>query len=131
MPRVISTSFVIAVHDLDKSTAFYRDVLGFDVEPDFDEGWRAYNLGSCRIMAGRCPESIHPSKLGDHSYFAYVEIEDIDKYYDTVRAADAKTCQAISDTPWGMREFGVVTVDGHRIMFGSAITNGTELGGRS
>ena len=41
MPKVVSTSFVIAVHDLDKSTGFYRDVIAFDVEPDFDEGWRA------------------------------------------------------------------------------------------
>ena len=30
---------------------------------------------------------------------------------------------AISDTPWQMREFCVVSVDGHRIMFGSANTD--------
>ena len=134
MPRVISTSFVIAVHDLDKATAFYRDVLGFEVEEAFDEGWRAYTFGSCRIMAGRCPEAIHPSKLGDHSYFAYVEIEEIDRYYSAVCTAGAKMRQAISqigDTPWGMREFGVVTVDGHRIMFGSAMTDGDALLGES
>ena len=124
MPRVISSSFVIAVHDLDKSTRFYRDVLGFDVEPDGDEGWRVFASDGCRIMAGRCPESMPASKLGDHSYFAYLEVADIDTYYETVRAAGAQMCQVISDTPWGMREFGVVTVDGHRIMFGATIKEG-------
>jgi len=48
MPRVISTSFVIAVHDLDKTTVFYRDVLGFEVEEAFDEGWRADQQVSTR-----------------------------------------------------------------------------------
>lgn len=123
MPRVVSTSFVIAVHDLEKTTAFYRDVLGFEVEPVFDPGWRAYSSGRCRIMAGRCPEAMEASKLGDHSYFAYVEIDDIDSYYESVRAAGARMSHPPSDTPWGMREFGVVTVDGHRIMFGSTIQN--------
>jgi hypothetical protein len=37
----------------------------------------------------------------------------------------------IGDTPWGMREFCVVTVDGHRIMFGSAMTDGDALLGES
>jgi predicted enzyme related to lactoylglutathione lyase len=121
MLRIRTASFVIAVHDLDTSTAFYRDVLGFEVEPVFDEGWRAYSSGAYRIMAGRCPESMHPSKLGDHSYFAYFEIEGIDKYYDKVRAAGAKVSKPIDDVPWGMREFGVVTTDGHRIMFGEPL----------
>ena len=55
------------------------------------------------------------------------EVESIDAYYETVRTAGATFCGPISDTPWGMREFGVVTVDGHRIMFGEAIPTGAEF----
>jgi hypothetical protein len=29
--------------------------------------------------------------------------------------------QPLSNKPWGMREFGIRTVDGHRIMFGSPV----------
>jgi len=36
-------------------------------------------------------------------------------------AAGAEFIQTLSDKPWGMREFGVRTVDGHRIMFGQEL----------
>ena len=68
-------------------------------------------------MAGQCPDQIHPSQLGDHSYFAYLEIADIDAFYKSVVAAGAKLCKTVRDEPWGMREFGLVTNDGHRIMY--------------
>jgi len=29
--------------------------------------------------------------------------------------------QGLADKPWGMREFGVRTPDGHRIMFGQEL----------
>ena len=74
-------------------------------------------------MAGECPDAIHPSQLGDHSYFAYLQIDTIDALYASVRQAGAKICKTIRDEPWGMREFGLVTVDGHRMMFGSPISD--------
>jgi predicted enzyme related to lactoylglutathione lyase len=122
---ITRTSFVIAVPDLEASAAFYRDVLGFTVESNSEPGWRVYTSGSCTIMAGHCPNAIHPSKLGDHSYFAYLEIDNIDTYYESVRAAGAQNCSSIRDEPWGMREFCLVTADGHRIMFGSPVGDGT------
>ena len=68
-------------------------------------------------MAGQCPDAIPPSKLGDHSYFAYLQIDEIDRFYESVVASGTKICKTIRDEPWGMREFGLVTADGHRIMF--------------
>ena len=116
-----NTRFVIAVPDLKVSSAYYGDVLGFVIEPIPDPGWLFYRLGSCTIMAGQCPDAIHPSELGDHSYFAYLEIADIDPYYLSVQAKGAKISKTLRDEPWGMREFGVHTADGHRIMFASLI----------
>jgi predicted enzyme related to lactoylglutathione lyase len=117
MPRISRTSFVIAVPDLKSSAAFYRDVLGFTIHEIPDPGWLFYKCGDCTIMAGECPDQVHPSQLGDHSYYAYLEIEDIDEFYKSVIAAGAKICKTIRDEPWGMREFGLVTGDGHRIMY--------------
>ena len=119
MPQVTRTSFVIAVPDLEASAAFYRDVLGFAVRTPDDPGWRVYTCGACTIMAGECPDAIPPAELGDHSYFAYLEVADVNAYYESVRAAGARVCKPIRDEPWGMREFGLVTADGHRIMVGA------------
>ena len=121
MAAITKTRFVIAVPDLKASSAFYQDVLGFEIHAISDPGWLFYTLGNCAIMAGECPDAIPPAELGDHSYFAYMEVDHIDPFYSLVVAAGAKICKTISNEPWGMREFGVVTVDGHRIMFASPV----------
>jgi len=119
MPSISKSSFVIAVPDLKASAAFYRDILGFTVHTIPDPGWLFYTSGNCTIMAGECRDAIPPRKLGDHAYFAYLQVEDIDSFYESVRLAGVEIGKSLRDEPWGMREFGLVTSDGHRIMFGS------------
>lgn len=112
--------YVIAVPDLETSAGFYRDVLGFEVHEIDDPGWRFFVRGSCVIMAGECPDAIPPDQLGDHSWFAYIEVDGIDELHDAV-ASKARIVSALVDEPWGMREFGIRTADGHRIKFGSPV----------
>ena len=116
-----SPRYVIAVHDLERSARYYRDVLGFEVREVGDPGWRFFVRDECFIMAGECPDALAPEQLGDHSYFAYVIVESIDELYTTVTANGATTIKPLRDEPWGMREFGIRTVDGHRMMFGRRI----------
>ncbi len=120
-PNITGTSFVIAVPDLQASAAFYRDVLGFAVQTIPDPGWLFFASENCTIMAGECPEAIPAAELGDHAYFAYLHVTGIDEYHASVCAAGARLCKTLRDEPWGFREFGVFTVDGHRIMFGQAV----------
>lgn len=127
MPTTASHSFVIAVPNLQKSAVFYRDVLGFRIDAIRDPGWLFYRSGACTIMAGECPDAIPPSQLGDHSYFAYLQIEDVDSLHESVRAAGTQICKPLRDEPWQMRVFGLVTPDGHRIMFGTPISNATDV----
>jgi catechol 2,3-dioxygenase-like lactoylglutathione lyase family enzyme len=112
--------YVLAVPDLARSSAFYRDVLGFEIR-DLADGWRLYVKDSCRIMAGRCPDAIPPRDLGDHSYFGYLIVDGVDDYYRRVVAAGAEIVKSLRDEPWGMREFGLRTSDGHRVMIGSPL----------
>lgn len=121
MATISKTTFVIAVPNLETSAAFYRDVLGFSIRAIADPGWLFYTLGACTIMAGECPGAIPPAELGDHSYFAYLQVDDVQSYYESARASKAVICKPMRDEPWGMREFGVVTADGHRIMFATPL----------
>ena len=120
-PNVTGTRFVIAVRDLQKSAAFYRDVLGFAVQTIPDPGWLFFTCGDCTIMAGECPEEVPAAEIGDHSYFAYLHVTEIDAYHAAVGAVGARLCKTLRDEPWGRREFGVFTVDGHRILFGEPL----------
>ena len=112
------TIFVLAVPDLTRSSAFYRDVLGFEIREIGDPGWRMFVRDGCRIMAGECPDALPALELGDHSYFGYLVVDDADAYYRRVRSTGAEIIKALTSEPWGMREFGLRTVDGHRIMIG-------------
>jgi len=113
--------FVIAVPDLKRSADFYRYVLGFDIKDMGDPGWRMYVWDECRIMAGECPGAIPAAQLGDHSYFAYLVVDDVDRMHRTAASAGAEIVKGLATEPWGMREFGLRTVDGHRILFGQEV----------
>lgn len=112
------TIYVLAVLDLEKSAAFYRDVLGFAIHEIGDPGWRMFVKDTCRIMAGHCPDAVPPDELGDHSYFGYFVVDDVDDYYATIISKGVELIKPLRSEPWGMREFGVRTIDGHRIMVG-------------
>ncbi|MBI3802588.1 MAG: VOC family protein [Nitrospirae bacterium] len=115
----IKARFVIAVPDLQSSAEFYGDVLGFNVREIGDEGWRLFERDDCVIMAGECPDAIPPAELGDHAYFAYIVVSGIEAFYRSVQAKNADIIKRLCDEPWGMQEFGIRTIDGHRMMFGA------------
>jgi len=115
---------VIAVPDLERSARYYRDVLGFEIREAGDPGWRFFLRDGCFIMAGECPDALPPGRLGDHSYFAYLEVDDADRLHDELVARGAQLIKPLRTEPWGMREFGIRTEDGHRIMFGCPVPSG-------
>jgi uncharacterized glyoxalase superfamily protein PhnB len=112
--------YVIAVPDLNRSAQYYAGVLGFTVVSLADAGWCIFSRDACVIMAGECRDAIPPDKLGDHSYFAYLDVADARRMHDEVLANGAEIVKPLRDEPWGMREFGIRTLDGHRIMVGEA-----------
>lgn len=112
------TLYVLAVPDLEASGAFYRDVLGFTVHDMGDPGWRMFVRDTCRIMAGHCPDAIPAQELGDHSYFGYFVVDDVEADYKRAVEQGAEIIKPLRDEPWEMREFGLRTVDGHRILIG-------------
>lgn len=113
--------YVIAVKNLKQSAEYYANVLGFEVKQIGDDGWRMFVKDQACIMAGECPDVTSPSELGDHSYFAYFIVSSIDNYYETIIAAGGSIIKEIRNEPWGMREFAIQTIDGHRIMLGCNI----------
>ena len=120
MSEITKVRFVLAVLDLKRSTDYYRSVLGMTV--DFEaHGWSFLSRGSFRVMLGECTDAIPPEKLGDHSYYGYVTVNDVDALYGEYQQSGAQFTQSLADKPWGMREFGIRTADGHRLMFGQEL----------
>ncbi|HSC87595.1 MAG TPA: VOC family protein [Polyangiaceae bacterium] len=114
------TQHVLAVNDLDAAEAYFIDKLGFTLKARIG-GWSFLNLDEFHLMVGHCEGEMLARDTRNHSYFAYVNCRDIDALYAQYLASGAEFTQPIADKPWGLREFGVVTPEGHRIMFGQPI----------
>ena len=120
---ILQNHYVLAVHDVRKSAAFYVGALGFEIvmEP---EGWIFLRKDNCMIMLGECPDDMHPSQLGCHSYFAYLRVDDVDAYHARILASGLTArIGTVVDEPWGMREFSLTTPDGHRIRIGQFLSD--------
>lgn len=72
-------------------------------------------------MLGECPDENPASELGNHSYFVYWNVNGLDEFYQEIVTRGALVTSQPSDKPWGLREFGPRTPDGHRITCGEPI----------
>lgn len=124
MPANISQfAFVLAVRDLEKSAAYYRDVLGFRIEWPEGSDWRLAVRDGVRMMLGHCPTDLPAAQTGSHGWFAYLHTDDVDALHRDL-AARGGDCTPPRDTDYGMREIVVTTIDGHRIVFGQETGKG-------
>lgn len=120
MPEITDTRFVLAVRDLKSSTDYYLSMLGMSM--DFEApGWSFLSRGSFRVMLGECTDATPAGELGDHAYYGYITVNDVDALYSEYRKAAVGFTQPLASKPWGMREFGIRTPDGHRLMFGQEL----------
>lgn len=112
---------VLAVRDLDESAAWFARVLGTDNEEVDPGNWVFCRTGSVTFMLGHCPDSPPARELGNHSYLAYLVVDDVDAIHANAVEAGAEVGPGPTDEEWGMREFGIATPDGHRFTFGQPI----------
>jgi uncharacterized glyoxalase superfamily protein PhnB len=118
--KVVRTRHVLAVKDLAIEAAYYIDKLGF--ERDFTApGWEFLSFGDFKVMLGECSDEMSAEATGNHSWYAHVIVENVDAVFDELLERGAQILSPIENKPWGIREFSVVTPDGHRIGFGQMI----------
>ena len=122
MPSIRALRSVLAVRDLTASTRFYTDVLGFRRDfGDGSDGWSFLSRGQFQVMLGECRDAVPAAQLGDHSWFAYVTVDDIGALHTELLSKGADVLTPLATKPWGMIEFTLRTPDGHRIAFGQPV----------
>jgi catechol 2,3-dioxygenase-like lactoylglutathione lyase family enzyme len=126
-PKITGNRYVLAVNNLEKSTAFYKNKLGFRTVWE-GGGWHFLTRDAINIMLGECPDDKPASEINCHSYFAYFEVENIDELFKEYQLQQVEILSDIENKPWGQREFSIRTVDGHRITFGEIVsTDGFDI----
>jgi predicted enzyme related to lactoylglutathione lyase len=120
VPEILRSDPVLAVPDLGRSGAWYEAVLGCWLDEVDPGNWVfARTPGGPEAPVfhlGRCPGALPAADLGDHSYVAYLVVDDVDAFHAQAVTHGAEVLKAPTDEPWGMRELALRTCDGHRLM---------------
>lgn len=118
---ILRNHYVLAVHDLGRTRDWYQRVLGCAAEEVDPGNWVFLSRDDVAFMCGRCPDSISPVEAGDHAYFAYLVVDDVDAWHERAVREGAEVLKAPRNEPWAMREMALRTCDGHRMMVASKL----------
>ena len=130
MPTFTSVTPNLLVRDIDRSTAFYRDVLGFTVRqtvPDaapFVFVWLERDgvpvfLNDPKAVAHDLPDAASRTPGGTATLFFVMT--DVDAYHAQV-APHTEILMPLKTQFYGMREFAVADPDGHILTFAQRVS---------
>jgi catechol 2,3-dioxygenase-like lactoylglutathione lyase family enzyme len=119
--KILNFNFVLAVPDAMSTARWWVDQMGFGGLQDLG-GWVFVEREGFIIMLGSCPDALPVPDLGDHQYFGYIRLDDVDAYHAEIAGRKVEIIKPLRSEEWGMREFAVRTPDGHRVMFGQDLS---------
>jgi catechol 2,3-dioxygenase-like lactoylglutathione lyase family enzyme len=98
---------IFEVSDVDRSVAWYRDVLGLTPSWQAEDRIAGMSIGDLELYLERADEP-SPSRVS-------VYVDDADTVYELYRSAGAVFAAGLETKPWGMRRFTVRDPDGNLI----------------
>jgi uncharacterized glyoxalase superfamily protein PhnB len=122
--KMSSASPGFTVNDLEKSLAWYRDVLGFVVEERWEHEGK---LAGVQLRAGNVGFMIgqddwkrgRDRKKGEGFRMYCTTTQDVDALARKIQARGGKLDQEPRDQPWGSRDFALADPDGFKITIGA------------
>jgi uncharacterized glyoxalase superfamily protein PhnB len=122
--RARSLGASITVKDLEKSLAWYHDVVGFAVGDRYE---REGKLQAVRLMAGQVLILLNQDDgakgwdrvKGEGLSLQFTTAQSIDELAKRIKDRGGKLDTEPADMPWGARVFRVTDPDGFKIVFSS------------
>jgi uncharacterized glyoxalase superfamily protein PhnB len=120
--RLRSMAASFTVNDVERSIAWYRDVLGFTVGERWESGGQLHGI---QMKAGRCDLMLNqddfakgrdrPKGAGCRLWVSTVQ--DIDALAARIKATGWRLDREPYETPWGDWVFAVADPDGYKVTF--------------
>ncbi|MDN5215058.1 VOC family protein [Fulvivirgaceae bacterium BMA12] len=114
-----STVPVVGTDDIQKSISYYTKVLGF--LPDFQFGdpvvYAGVKSGEAEIYFAYDPDLVKAIQKEVFSPEIFIWITEADKLYQEHTNKGAEIIDAISDRPWGARQYVVKEINGYHLKF--------------
>ena len=114
MARVRDVFPILLVADLERSLAFYRDRLGFEVAYSF-EGFVQLEVEGGKLGLASTDEPVAPASTA-----IWVYTDDVDALFAELTEGGAPVVAPPADQPWGERLASVADPDGYVVHLGAA-----------
>jgi uncharacterized glyoxalase superfamily protein PhnB len=118
------------VNDLDKSLAWYRDVLGFGVEETWKEDGKIVGIslkaGDVSFMIGQDDWQKGRDRKKGEGFRIYCATKmNVDTLADRILARGGRLDHGPTNQPWGVRDISLTDPDGFKITIAKA-TRGSQ-----
>jgi lactoylglutathione lyase len=118
--RLTSVGPSLTVNDVEKSLAWYRDILGFSVGERWENDGKLMGVelsaGSVMFMIGQDDWKKGRDRVKGVGVRFYCETDqDIDRLAARIKANGGTLAQEPKDQPWGTRDLGIDDPDGYKI----------------
>ena len=122
--RARSLSLSLTVKDLKASVAWYRDVVGFTVDQEYERDGKlrsvALKAGDVRILLNQDDGAKGwDRKKGEGFSFQFTTVQDVDAIARRIEDRGGKLETEPADMPWGTRAFRIRDPDGYRFSISS------------
>jgi predicted enzyme related to lactoylglutathione lyase len=119
------TGAILAVSDVDRSLAFYRDLIGFEVEATYDDPpYATLTLAGTRLSLAEQGHTAEdrpgvtmtvPAEPSKASVVLVVEVTDARAKYTEIERKGARFLAKPFEPPWGGCRFFCVDPDGYLV----------------
>jgi catechol 2,3-dioxygenase-like lactoylglutathione lyase family enzyme len=107
---------MLQTSDMDRTVAWYGDVLGFRCVRRAGDGWCHLEQGSVSLMFMRNDHVGPPHATATQ----YIHVDDVDALWEALK--DRVTAEwGPEDMSYGMREFAIRDPDGYLLSFGEPL----------
>jgi catechol 2,3-dioxygenase-like lactoylglutathione lyase family enzyme len=113
----------LPVGDVRETAEWYQKKLGFDLRFFYGD---PPTHGA--VQLGQATLHFFPGEPNPDRHWLYLQVEDVDEFYEWIRGNGVETLDAPTDQPWRMREFNLCDLNGYRLRFGATdIRSGEPL----
>ena len=122
--RLRSAAPSFTVNDVEKSLAWYRDVLGFVVKDRWEHEGKLAGVemaaGGVIFMLGQDDWKKGRDRAKGEGVRIYCStVQDVDQLANRIKARGGTLTQEPRDEPWGTRDFALADPDGYKITIGA------------
>lgn len=118
--RLRSAAAGLTVNDIEKSVAFYRDILGFVVKERWEENGKLLGVelvaGGVSFMLSQDDWKKGRDRVKGEGFRIYCTTgQHVDRIAEQIKERGGTLAQEPRTQPWGMRDFAVADPDGFKI----------------